>query len=85
MLGRPEMDLEFCTEAYDRLTEDVFGRWSKKIDWRLHVKGQASPATLETAVKSMVAEREKILPRRFPTTSEEETGHGKCRSFHGRL
>jgi hypothetical protein len=58
MLGRLEMDVGPCIEAYNRLMEDVFGKRSKKIDWSLNVKGQFSSAALETAIKSMIPEGE---------------------------
>lgn len=48
------MDIESSIEAYTRLMGDVFGKWCKKIDWHLNVKGQFSSAELEKAIKSMI-------------------------------
>ena len=58
MLGRLEMDVESCIDAYTRLIGDVFSKRKKPIDWRLNVKGQFSSKDLETAIKSLIPSRE---------------------------
>ncbi len=52
------MDVESSIQAYTRLMGDVFGKRSKKVDWRLNVKGQFSSAALEKAIKSMISTHE---------------------------
>ena len=54
MLGRLELDVDACIEAYTNMMENVFGKRSKRIDLKLNVKGQFSVEALETAIKSMV-------------------------------
>ncbi|KAI9883792.1 MAG: hypothetical protein M1823_004424 [Watsoniomyces obsoletus] len=58
MLGRLEMDVEACIKAYIDMMEDVFGRRTNPIDWKLNVKGQFDAKRLEKAVKSLVPQSE---------------------------
>lgn len=58
MLGRLEMDVEACIEAYSRLMDDVFGKRGSRIDWRLNIKGQFNSKDLEAAIKSLIKDED---------------------------
>ena len=54
MLGRLEMDVDSCIEAYTNLMSQVFEMKKSPIDLRLNVQGRFDTAKLENAIKSLI-------------------------------
>jgi hypothetical protein len=59
MLGRLEMDVDECITAYNDLTKMVFGEKFNKLPINLKgdIKPQFDSATLERAIKEVIASR----------------------------
>jgi hypothetical protein len=56
MLGRLEMDVDACIDAYSGLAEAVFGDKLKSIpfNWMGRVKARFDSAKLESAIRKVV-------------------------------
>lgn len=56
MLGRLEMDVDECIEAYGELAEAVFGEKASALPftWKGKVKARFDSTTLEKAVQKVV-------------------------------
>lgn len=59
MLGRLEMDVDECIQAYIKLMKDVFASKSSSlpINWRLKVKARFSSKKLKNAIEGVVAKK----------------------------
>ena len=54
MLGRLQMDIQPCIDAYSELSSRVFCKAGIPVDWRGKVKGSYSASALEAAVKKII-------------------------------
>ena len=54
MLGRLQMDIQPCIDAYSELSRGIFSKRGLPVDWRGHVKGRYEASELEDAVKKIV-------------------------------
>ena len=54
MLGRLEMDVQPCIDAYSELSRRIFSKKSLPVDWRGHVNGRYKASELEDAIKKIV-------------------------------
>ncbi|KAI9863870.1 MAG: hypothetical protein M1813_003522 [Trichoglossum hirsutum] len=63
MLGRLEMDIDECIEAYRGLMKTVFEKRRSLLSLRLNgnIKAQFSSKALETAIKQVISSREGVL------------------------
>ncbi len=54
MLGRLQMDIQPCIDAYSDLSRRIFSKKGIPVDWRGHVKGRYPASELEKAVKKII-------------------------------
>jgi hypothetical protein len=54
MLGRLQMSIDECTDAYVTLSEKIFQKQRHRVDWRGRVKGRFDSEELERATKEIV-------------------------------
>ena len=54
MLGRLEMDVQPCIDAYSELSRRIFSKKGLPVDWRGHVNGRYKASELEDAIKMIV-------------------------------
>ena len=75
MLGRLEMDIEPCIEAYSEFSRRVFSRKNLPVDVRGRYKGRYKAAELEGATKDIV--KASGLPVDEPLNDRKDRG---CRA-----
>lgn len=54
MLGRLQMDIQPCIDAYSKLSRHVFDKKGLPVDWRGRIKGKFEASELESAIKEIV-------------------------------
>jgi hypothetical protein len=57
MLGRLQMSVIECTDAYIALSEKIFQRQRHRVDWRGRVQGRFDSDELERAIKEIVVKQ----------------------------
>jgi hypothetical protein len=60
MLGRLEMDVDECIEAYSNLAKTVFGERLHRlpVNLRGHIQARFDSTKLENAIKRVISERD---------------------------
>ncbi|CAF9930839.1 MAG: hypothetical protein ALECFALPRED_004739 [Alectoria fallacina] len=76
MLGRLQMDIQPCIEAYSELSRGIFRERGLPVDWQGHVKGKYKTSELEDAVKKIV--KDSGSPEDAPLDDGKDRG---CRVF----
>lgn len=76
MLGRLQMDVQPCIDAYSELSRRIFSKKSLPVDWRGHVKGRFKASELEDAVKRIV--KDSKSPEDAPLNDGKTRG---CRAY----
>ncbi|CEN61107.1 hypothetical protein ASPCAL07771 [Aspergillus calidoustus] len=81
MLGRLEMDVEDCIEAYKALSKEIFQKSSwLPVKGNLKIKGRFDSATLERCIKNIIAQQ--IDPGKDPDKELLNDGNKRrCRVF----
>ncbi|KAI9848905.1 MAG: hypothetical protein M1838_000346 [Thelocarpon superellum] len=72
------MDVDSCIKAYTSLMEDIFGKSSTPIDWKLDVKGRFSSASLEKAIESLIPASE---DKETALLNDSRSDRRPCRVF----
>jgi hypothetical protein len=54
MLGRLQMSVDDCIDAYSNLSASVFRKESHRVGWKGNVKGRFSSNELENAIKHII-------------------------------
>ena len=72
MLGRLQMDIQPCIDAYSELSRSIFSKSGLPVNWRGHVKGRYNASDLENAVRKMI--RTLGLPEDTPLNDGEDRG-----------
>ena len=76
MLGRLQMDVQDCIDAYSEFSRHVFDKRGLPVDWRGHIKGRFKASELESAIKNIV--RASGLPENAVLDDGEDRG---CRAY----
>lgn len=76
MLGRLQMDIQPCIEAYSELSRGIFRERGLPVDWQGHVKGKYKTSELEDAVKKIV--KDSGSPEDAPLDDGKDRG---CRVY----
>lgn len=86
MLGRLEMDVDECIEAYKKLMKTVFEKKQRffSVGFRGKIKSRFSSKTLEKAMKAVIESREAVTGQKVSVdepfcVENEENGVKKCR------
>ncbi len=65
MLGRLEMDVDQCIEAYSTMMGQIFGKKSLSLDWRGRIKGrydtQKLAESIELTMNSLGFPKDEVL------------------------
>ena len=76
MLGRLQMDIESCIDAYSELSSDIFSKKGLPVDFRGNIKGKYKASELEKAVKRIIKNsglsEDALL---------DDGGHRGCRAY----
>lgn len=76
MLGRLQMDIQPCIDAYSELSRRIFSTRGLPVDWRGHVNGRYKASELEDAVKEII--RDSGSPEDAPLADGKDRG---CRVY----
>ena len=72
MLGRLQMDIQTCIDAYSELSRDVFSKKSLPVDLRGNVKGRFKASKLEKALKKII--EQSGYPKDAPFNNGKDSG-----------
>ena len=76
MLGRLQMDVQPCIDAYSELSRRIFSKKGIPVDWRGNINGRYKASELEDAVKKIV--KDSGLPEDAPLNDGKDRG---CRVY----
>ena len=75
MLGRLQMDIQECIDAYSELSRRVFSKKGLPVDLRGHIQGRYKASVLESAIKDII--KASNLPVDEPLNDRKDRG---CRT-----
>ena len=58
MLGRLQMGIQQCIDAYSILSKDIFNKKSLPVNWRGEVTGRYKSSEFEKSIKKIITDAE---------------------------